>query len=245
MCSTFYIIYKECVVIRQIQLQKYLQDGWNLLDIVSIAANFVYIGSVLKYSDHSKGLEEAAFVNVLASGCIFLMYAKFFYWMRLFKPFSAFIRMISEILADIKVFFIVLLISLLAFANIIFILNINRNEDMNCTYLDEKTEKMTSCDSIYDGIFGNGGLDSTVHAYLLGLGEFQVDNYAHTNQGPIWFFFLVATILVQLLFMNLLIAIMGSSYGRVSEIIDQSTLKELCIMMHDHIWILNVAELHK
>lgn len=84
-----------------------------------------------------------------------------------------------------------------------------------------------------------------MHAYLLGLGEFQVDNYSHDNKGPIWFFFLAATLTVQLLFMNLLIAIMGSSYGRINEIIDQSTMKELCILMNDHIWILDIEDTYK
>lgn len=132
------IIYQEFSVIKKIGAKAYLSDGWNWLDIVSIIMNFIYIISVFSSGDvKGHGDEEASFVNVLGSICIFLMYVKFFYWLRLFRPFSAFIRMISEILSDVKVFFIVLLMSLLAFANIIFILNINRGPDFGCEYEDD------------------------------------------------------------------------------------------------------------
>ena len=57
--------------------------------------------------------------------------------------------------------------------------------------------------------------------------------------------FLLATLVVQLIFMNLLIAIMGESFGRINEIIEQSTLKELCVLMDGHDWLLDIKELYK
>ena len=58
-------------------------------------------------------------------------------------------------------------------------------------------------------------------------------------------FFLGATFLVQLVFMNMLIAMMGESFGRISGILEQSTLKECCVMMNDHVWLLNFSEQFK
>jgi hypothetical protein len=55
--------------------------------------------------------------------------------------------------------------------------------------------------------------------------------------------FILATIIVQLIFLNLLIAIMGESFARITAIMNQSTLKELCAIMEDHIWILKCDEL--
>ena len=68
-------------------------------------------------------------LQILGAIVIFLLWFKLFYWMRLFKPFGAFIRMITEILRDIRVFLVMLLISISAFANIIFLLNFNREEN--------------------------------------------------------------------------------------------------------------------
>ena len=99
------------------------------------------------------------------------MWMKFFSWMRLFKPLSAFIRMVSEILNDVSVFFQVLMLSLAAFANIIYILNINHEEEFQCDVDGE------ACDAIYETAFGNQLLDSMLHAYLTGLGDFRTDTY--------------------------------------------------------------------
>jgi hypothetical protein len=44
--------------------------------------------------------------------------------------------------------------------------------------------------------------------------------------------------------MNMLIAIMGESFGRITAIQSQSVLKELCVMMDDHIWLLNYSEIY-
>ena len=55
--------------------------------------------------------------------------------------------------------------------------------------------------------------------------------------------FILATIIVQLIFLNLLIAIMGESFSRITAIMQQSTLKELCSIMEDHIWLQKIDEL--
>ena len=77
-----------------------------------------------------------------------MLWIQLFYWMRLFKRFSAFVRIITEIVLDIKVFFLMLFLCLCAFSNVICIcphgfavLNINRE---------------------------NGGKDSVVEALVIG-----------------------------------------------------------------------------
>ena len=203
------VILQEISTCRYSKGCSYLTDPWNYLDMSSIILNMTYVFMELFDDEHDKE------INVLGSFCIFLMYVKFFYWMRLFKPFSAFIRMISEILRDVQVFFVVLCISLAAFANTMFILNINRNVDTVCL-----TDDGDVCEPIFEEAFGNQAVDSFVHAYLTGLGDFRTDSYAQADNGTTWAMFLIATIVVQLIFMNLLIAIMGESFSRINEIIE-------------------------
>lgn len=130
------------------------------------------------------------------------MYLKFFYWMRLFKSFSAFIRMITEIIKDIQVFIVMFVISLAAFANVIFILNLNR----------------AAGDSLYEPLIGVAPIDAMIHAYLTGLGDFNDQNYSSENATVVWVMFIVATLIVQLIFMNMLIAIMQASFSRITAI---------------------------
>ena len=96
---------------------------------------------------------------------------------------------------------------------------------------------------MYDPVTGIAILDPMIHAYLTGLGDFNKDYYSDHNQVMTWMMFLGATIIVQLVFMNLLIAIMGESFARITAIMEQSTMKELCSIMEDHIWLQKISEL--
>lgn len=192
---TFTIL--ECIQIKNRGFS-YLTDVWNIIDIGSLALNAAYVyGEITNTMSHEV-------LQVLASVALFFMWFKLFYWMRLFKPFSAFIRMITEIVKDVKVFLVMLMIALGSFANVIYVLNLNR--------LDSGSEP------IYEDNVGIAPIDAVIHAYLTGLGEFGKDNYSAENAKVVWIMFILATIIVQLIFMNLLIAIMGESFARITGI---------------------------
>lgn len=201
----------------------YFFDVWNVIDLTSLGINAVYV-----YGEITNNISYG-WLQVIGSCAVMLMWFKLFYWMRLFKPFSAFIRMITEIIKDIKVFMVMLIISLMAFANIIFVLNANRlHEDK---------------DPIFDALVGIPPVDAIIHAYLTGLGDFNKDFYSEDNSRVVWIMFILATIIVQLIFLNLLIAIMGESFARITAIMQQSTLKEICGIMIDHIWLQKIEEI--
>ena len=52
--------------------------------------------------------------------------------------------------------------------------------------------------------------------FLLGMGEYSTDNFDAGDNITAWSLFLVACIVLQLTFMNMLIAIMGDTFDRVS-----------------------------
>ena len=64
-------------------------------------------------------------------------------------------------------------------------------------------------------MFGIPYFDSFFRSYLLGLGEFDMENFGSQDAALVWTFFFLATFITQLLFMNLLIAIMGDTFGEV------------------------------
>jgi Ion transport protein len=203
----------------------YIFSFWNILDLTSLAACAAFV-----FFEYSQMISETN-NNILGAGAVLLLWVKLFNWLRIFKSFSAFIRMVSEIVKDIRVFSVMLVLCLTAFANCIIVLNNNR--------------KLTGQDSIFTSYVGWGPADALIHAYLTGLGDNNYDTYSSDDAIAVWILFLGATIIVQLIFMNMLIALMGESFGRISGILEQSTMKELCVMMDDHIWLLNIAELFK
>lgn len=155
---TFFIL--EMIQVKNRGLSYFL-DVWNMIDMGSLAVNAVYA-----YGEISNSIEPDQ-LQVIASVALLLMWFKLFYWMRLFKPFSAFIRMITEIIKDIQVFLVMLLIALGSFANVIFVLNQNRKHD--------------DLPVIFEPLIGVPPIDAIIHAYLTGLGDFNKDTYSEQN----------------------------------------------------------------
>ena len=56
---------------------------------------------------------------------------------------------------------------------------------------------------------------------MLSLGEFDVEQYAGEGKDTIvWLVFIATTFITQVTFLNMLIAIMGDTFARVSEVKD-------------------------
>ena len=66
--------------------------------------------------------------------------------------------------------------------------------------------------------FGWPYFDALISMYLLSLGEFALDGYNEGyNRESAWIMFLLATVIIMLLFMNFVIAIMSEPFERVKE----------------------------
>ena len=169
----------------------YFAGFWNMLDFLSLTSCGYYMYcSLAGELDDTTGFFN---LNILGSIAVVMLWMKLFYWLRLFKPFSMFIRILSEIVKDIRVFSAMLFLCIAAFANVLMVLQDNRPDGS----------------PIYDDNVGFGPADALIHAYLTGLGDFSKDGYSGGDEVAVWIFFLLATLIVQLIFMNMLIAIMG------------------------------------
>jgi hypothetical protein len=76
-----------------------------------------------------------------------------------------------------------------------------------------------------------------LNQYLLVLGEFDTGNFGGENSAAIWLFFISATFISQITILNMLIAVMGDTYDRVSEKKDQATLREKIKILADYVWV--------
>lgn len=53
-------------------------------------------------------------------------------------------------------------------------------------------------------------------------------------------FFILGTFVIQVVFMNMLIAIMGDTFARVQEVAEESGLKERVVLINDHDWLIDI-----
>ena len=84
-----------------------------------------------------------------------------------------------------------------------------------------------------------------INQYLMALGEFEgKDFFDGSDQIAIWIFFLLATFITQITFLNMLIAVMGDTYAKVTETKDQNALCEKIKIMADYVNVINDKEKH-
>ena len=61
-------------------------------------------------------------------------------------------------------------------------------------------------------------VDGFIQVYLMGLGEFTLDQYmASPYQRLVFIFFFIATFLITIVFLNMMIAIMGDAFAMATE----------------------------
>ena len=78
-------------------------------------------------------------------------------------------------------------------------------------------------------------MNSWINQYLLGLGEFSsIDAYEGENATFTWIMFLMATFIIQITFLNMLIAIMGDTFDRVVERKQASARREKLDILNEY-----------
>ena len=89
--------------------------------------------------------------------------------------------MLKEIIVDIIPFMTFLILCISMFGNTFLIFDQSRR-------LQGREDEL-----IIEPVFGIPWIDALVRSYLVGLGEFSIDNYSGKGGALIWIFFILAT----------------------------------------------------
>ena len=165
------------------------------------------IAVIIKVLNSNKDNEDdLKSLRTQAAFAVFLTWVKAFYLMRLFEPTSFFVRLIFETFKDIFYGLLVFIVILMMFGNALIVLSQDR-EPFYFRYFEED-------DSDYLNVFLN--------MYELSIGTWAYDGIFSENKDDsvmkvTWLIFVLSTMITQIIFLNMLIAIMGDTYDRVSE----------------------------
>lgn len=147
---------------------------------------------------------------VMAAIVAFTQVVKAIDWMRLFGKTAFYIELIIQTLIDVAAFMLLVGMSLLLFGIPLVMLNTEAGEN-----------------SVVEGIFPFWLINSIINQYLLALGEFStLENFAEQpHAGLCYVFFVLATFFTMLTMLNMLIAIMGDTFERVTENKELNSIK--------------------
>ena len=122
----------------------------------------------------------------------------------------------------------------------------------NFFYVIDRNIKGTDAGRYYDQYTSGGEIDNSlidviISVYMMGaLGDFDSGRY---RIGYDRYFamamFLLATFIICVVFMNMLIAIMGETFGQVQEVSHESGLREQVVLIADHAWLLDLKKIFK
>ena len=109
----------------------YFKDPWNYLDFGITWMTQIYQIEIL--TDVFKGFTYFSVATIRTNGGIvlFLLWIKMFYWLRLFGPTAAFIKLIINTIFDLRQFFILIVVIMASFVSLFYVFQLNVNGKTN------------------------------------------------------------------------------------------------------------------
>ena len=134
-------------------------------------------------------------INAISTFGTWILLLSFF---RLFRGTGYLITLILEVIQDMRFFVAVITVTLLAFTSTFFILSTTSETDESID------------------LIGLSYLNSASSTYQLLLGQFDTSSF-NAKQLPLtWAFFILATLFLIIVMLNLLISIISDTFARVS-----------------------------
>lgn len=203
----------------------YFKTIWNWIDIIppfiqiSIALlqmNGYYLNFNDSTEDGHENRRELAIMLSLASLCLWF---KFLYFLRIFDGTGFLIRAILAVIVDMKYFLLILFIAMMAFGD---------------------SFKVMSMANIEGKEFIAGGLiESLFYTYLIGLGEFNLDDFGQVGKTYCTVLFLLNTILTTIIMLNLFIAIISESFDKINSQGAQASYREKAGLIAENSFLLS------
>ena len=201
----------EITAVRVGGWKDYLPDFWNWLDWTCYILLMIVVTTSWKFPDLSASWEQKQVIcdtwmradAVLYAMPQLLLWAKVLYFLRAFEETGVFTMMIVRIIAKTKYFMIIMAIMILGFTFTFYIM-FNESDRLRVN-VDRRA---------YDSM-----IMSLISTYNMGiLGDFNMEAF-HEQEEESWllFLFVLLTAIVQIVLLNLLIALMGSIYEEEQE----------------------------
>jgi len=125
------------------------------------------------------------------------MWLKFFYFLRIFRHTGYFIRMLSDVIYDIRLFIVVIAIVFLGFGDAFF--RLSQYADPDNAWLE------------------NYAL-GTAYAFLMSIGSNDPSAFeGNVQTGACWVLFVFSIALTNIVMLNLLVAIISESFNRFND----------------------------
>ena len=157
---------------------------------------------------------------------------KLLYFMRIFRSTSYLIRMIICVIADMKIFILLLLTTILAFGDA-FQTIAKANKDV---------QELDTDGNVIDYVFVSGFINSFLFTYRMILGDFDTSDFGSVSTALVTFFWLLCTLFNMIIMLNLLISIVGEAFGSVNSNSEPASYKEMAGLIAENAYLIPDSE---
>ena len=199
----------------------YFKDLYNVNDQAYLILNFLVLLMTL---NGDNGFVNRNLQRTLAAISSFLLWVKVIDWLRLFQNTAFYVHLIKETVIDMKSFMVVILVWFMAFGTSFYLLTSNRN--------DNQVHQVSNFWVI----------NAFEKQYEWAVGEFMVEGLDTDGESQtlfVYFFFIASTFSMQIIFFNMLIAIMGDTFSKVNDDQDNYARQTKLNIMADYTALIN------
>ena len=162
--------------------------------------------------------------RAINSVSVFFIWLKSLYFLRMFRSSSKFISMIVAVIADMKIFLAVFIISLITFSQSMYIISNNQPADQK---------------------FINNIFESMLFTYRISLGDWDVTGFGSLDTQIIMTLFILSSFFLCVVMLNLLIAIISDTYAAVEETAENQLYKNLADLINENQYLIKAAEIEE
>jgi hypothetical protein len=225
------------------ELRAWFSRKWSdmvTLQNVSDEISYLLMVTILIRRNIHPGMYNDEWQFWFAAISILLIWQKVLYFCKLSDTLGFYVRLLSDTFNDMIPFTFLLLIAIQVFASAFFILNRERLEV-------EKDAK-----GIYPLVFDYeneliktiGDTESaSIFAYRIGLGDFDFDGFEGTYTPTMYSLWFIGTFVINIIFFNMLIAIMGDTFDKVTEKRKEAALFEKVQILDDYLDLIRIRDI--
>lgn len=136
---------------------------------------------------------------------------------------AIYVILVIRTIREIAYFTIMFLGCIFTFANAIYILNRQRLSEIAQAEIEIAPTNVTESEPaedeigpLYDDAVGNGVINAILAEFRIGFAMFENDKYTDVP-NLVWIYFLLATLITQVIFLNMIINLMGVTFTDVDE----------------------------
>lgn len=156
--------------------------------------------------------------GVLQAVLSLIIWLKLLYFLRIYKSFGYYIRLIMDVVADMKYFLALLMLTFVAFG--------------------DSFRQISSSNAEGDDFIGGTIFTAITYIYRMVLGDFDTNAFGSVAVGYVWVLFFLCTIFNMIIMLNLLIAIISESFAEVNSVAQQASFREQADIIAENTYLI-------